>query len=195
MKSLQIEGFPKIALHLTRLTYKGVKFEWSDDCERSFQELKERLVTTPILTIPYGSEGFVVYSDAFRQGLGCVLMQHGKVVAYASRQLKPYERNYPTHDLELVAVIFALNIWRHFLFGETCKIFTDHKSLKYLFFQKELNMRQRRWIEFLEDYDCIIRYHLRKANVVADALSRKSVDSFVTPQKYPSTFKIFLLCV
>ncbi|RVW58539.1 Transposon Ty3-I Gag-Pol polyprotein [Vitis vinifera] len=123
------------------------------------------------------SGGFVVYSDASHQGLGCVLMQHGKVVAYASRQLKPYERNYPTHDLELAAVVFALKIWRHFLFGETCEIFTDHKSLKYLFSQKELNMRQRRWIELLKDYDCIIQYHPGKANVVADALSRKSVGS------------------
>ena len=136
-----IEGFSKIALPLTKLTQKGVKFEWSDDCECSFQELKNRLVSAPILTIPSGSGGFVVYSDASHQGLGCVLMQHGRVVAYASRQLKPYERNYPTHDLELAAVVFALKIWRHFLFGETCEIFTDHKSLKYLFSQKELNMR------------------------------------------------------
>ncbi|RVW31995.1 Transposon Tf2-12 polyprotein [Vitis vinifera] len=148
-----IEGFSKIALPLTSLTQKGVKFEWSDDC----------------------SGGFVVYSDVSHQGLGCVLMQHGKVVAYASRQLKSYERNYPTHDLELAAVVFALKIWRHFLFGETCEIFIDHKSLKYLFFQKELNMRQMRWIELLKDYDCIIQYHPGKANVVADALSRKSV--------------------
>ena len=136
-----IKGFSKIALPLTSLTQKVVKFEWSDDCECSFQELKNRLVTAPILTIPSGSRGFVVYSDAFHQGLGCVLMQHGKVVAYASRQLKPYERNYPTHDLELAAVVFPLKIWRHFLFGETCEIFTNHKSLKYLFSQKELNMR------------------------------------------------------
>ena len=134
-------------------------------------------MTAPILTILSGSRGFVVYSDASHQGLGCVLMQHGKVIAYASRQLKPYERSYPTHDLELAAVVFALKIWRHFLFGETCEIFTDHKSLKYLFFQKELNMRQRRWIELLKDYDCIIQYHPGKANVVADALSRKSVGS------------------
>ncbi|RVX06329.1 Transposon Tf2-2 polyprotein [Vitis vinifera] len=172
-----IEGFSKIALPLTKLTQKGVKFEWSDDCECSFQELKNRLVSAPILTIPSGSGGFVVYSDASHQGLGCVLMQHGRVVAYASRQLKPYERNYPTHDLELATVVFALKIWRHFLFGETCEIFTDHKSLKYLFSQKELNMRQRRWIELLKDYDCIIQYHPGKANVVADALSRKSFGS------------------
>ena len=123
------------------------------------------------------SGGFVVYSDASRQGLGCVLMQHGRVVDYASRQLKPYERNYPTPDLELAVVISTLKIWRHFLFGETCEIFIYHKSLKYLFSQKELNMRQRRWIELLKDYDCIIQYHPGKENVVADALSRKSVGS------------------
>ena len=105
-----IEEFSKIALPLARLTQKGVKFEWSNDCERSFQELKNRLVTISILTIILGSRGFVVYSDASHQGLGCVLMQHGKIVAYVSRQLKPYERNYPTHDLELAVVVFALKV-------------------------------------------------------------------------------------
>ena len=94
-----------------------------------------------MLTIPSSSGGFVIYSDALHQGLGCMLMQHGKVVAYASRQLKPYEKNYPTHDLELAAVVFSLKIWRHYLYGETCEIYTDHKSLKYLFSQEELNMR------------------------------------------------------
>nr|GEZ93722.1 reverse transcriptase [Tanacetum cinerariifolium] len=101
-------------------------------------------------------------------------MQHGKVIAYASRQLKPYEVNYPTHDLELAAIVFALKIWRHYLYGESCDIFTDHKSLKYIFTQRELNMRQRRWLELLKDYDTNIQYHPGKANVVADALSRKS---------------------
>ncbi|GJZ38071.1 reverse transcriptase domain-containing protein, partial [Tanacetum coccineum] len=96
------------------------------------------------------------------------------VIAYASRQLKPYEVNYPTHDLELAAVVFALKIWRHYLYGEACDIFTDHKSLKYIFTQRELNMRQRRWLELLKDYDTNIQYHPGKANVVADALSRKS---------------------
>ena len=104
-------------------------------------------------------------------------MQNGKVVAYASRQLKPYEMNYPVHDLELAAVVFALKIWRHYLYGETFQIYTDHKSLKYLMSQKELNMRQRRWLELLKDYDCTIEYHPGKANVVADALSRKSSSS------------------
>ena len=116
----------------------------------------------------------MVYTNASRKGLGCVLMQEGKVIAYASRQLKSYELNYPTHDLELAAIVFALKIWRHYLYGRQFEIFTDHKSLKYIFTQKELNMRQRRWIELLKDYDCAIRYHPGKANVVADALSRKS---------------------
>ncbi|KAL5575189.1 hypothetical protein UlMin_016888 [Ulmus minor] len=170
-----VEGFSKIASPLTQLTRKNVKFQWSDEREQSFQELKKRLITAPILTIPDGNEGMVVYSDASKMGLGCVLMQHGKVIAYASRQLKDYEKNYPTHDLELAAVVFALNIWRHYLYGVKCEIFTDHKSLKYFFTQKELNMRQRRWLELVKDYDCTINYHPGKANVVADALSRKTM--------------------
>ena len=117
----------------------------------------------------------MIFSDASLNGLGCVLMQEGKVVAYASRQLKPHERNYPTHDLELVAIVFALKIWRHYLYGEKCFIYTDHKSLKYLPSQRELNLRQRRWMELIKDYDCVIDYHPGKANVVADALSRKSI--------------------
>ncbi|KAA0052359.1 pol protein [Cucumis melo var. makuwa] len=138
-----------------------------------FQNLKQKLVTALVLTVPDGSESFVIYSDASKKGLGCVLMQQGKVVAYASRQLKSHEQNYPTHDLELATVVFALKIWRHYLYGEKIQIFTDHKSLKYLFTQKELNMRQRRWLELVKDYNCEILYHLGKANVVADALSRK----------------------
>ena len=118
---------------------------------------------------------FDVYCDASYQGLGCVLMQSGKVVAYASRQLKIHERNYPTHDLELAAIVFALKIWRHYLYGAKFMVFSDHKSLKYLFDQKELNMRQRRWMEFLKDYEFDLQYHPGKANVVADALSRKSL--------------------
>ena len=169
-----IEGFSKIAGPLHCLTRKGVKFEWTDRCEESFQTLKEKLTSAPVLTLPEGNEGFEVYSDASRQGLGCVLMQHRRVMAYASRQLKKHELNYPTHDLELAAVIFALKTWRHYLYGATCQIFTDHKSLKYLFTQKELSLRKRRWMELLKDYDCTIDYHPSKANVVADALSRKS---------------------
>ncbi|GJQ92536.1 putative nucleotidyltransferase, ribonuclease H [Tanacetum coccineum] len=159
---------------VTELMRKGEKFVWTDERQESFEELKRRLVSAPILTLPSGSGGFQIYSDASKKGLGCVLMQHGKVIAYASRQLKPYEVNYPTHDLELAAVVFALKIWRHYLYGEACDIFTDHKSLKYIFTQRELNMRQRRWLELLKDYDTNIQYHPGKANVVADALSQKS---------------------
>ncbi|KAL8089625.1 hypothetical protein AgCh_039196, partial [Apium graveolens] len=169
-----VEGFSTIAMPLTQLTRKSNKFIWTEEYETSFQELKKRLVTSPVLTLPSGMGGYVIYSDASKKGLGCVLMQHGKVIAYASRQLKPYEVNYLTHDLELAAVIFVLKIWRHYLYGDKCEIFTDHKSLKYIFTQKELNMRQRRGIELLKDYDMSIRYHPGKANKVAYALSRKN---------------------
>jgi hypothetical protein len=136
-----IEGFSKLSRPLTALTQKNARFVWTDECEQCFQELKRRLVTAPVLALPTESGNFVVYSDTSKKGLGCVLMQNGNVIAYASRQLKPYEQNYPTHDLELAAVVFALKIWRHCLYGERCEIYTDHKSLKYLFTQKELNMR------------------------------------------------------
>jgi len=169
-----IEGFSTIAIPMTRLTRKETKWEWTDECEQSFQELKKRLTTALVLTLPSGTEGFVVYSDASGKGLGCVLMQHGKVIAYASRQLKTHEINYPVHDLELAAVVFAFRVWRHFLYGSRVQIFTDHKSLRYLMTQKELNMRQRCWVELIKDYDCVIEYHSGKANVVADALSRKN---------------------
>ncbi|TYK03711.1 ty3-gypsy retrotransposon protein [Cucumis melo var. makuwa] len=148
----------------------------SPACESSFQELKQKLVSAPVLTVPDGSGSFVIDSDASKKGLGCVLMQQGKVVPYASRQLKSHEQNYPTHDLELTAMVFALKIWRHYLYGEKIHIFTDHKSLKYFFTQK-VNIRQRRWLELVKDYDCEILYHPGKANVVADALSRKVVHS------------------
>ncbi|KAI3715505.1 hypothetical protein L6452_22489 [Arctium lappa] len=141
--------------------------------EKAFRILQKKLCEAPILSLPEGSEDFVVYSDASKMGLGCVLMQRGKVIAYASRQLKIHEENYPTHYLELAAVVFALKLWRHYLYGTKCKLYTDHKSLKYVFDQKELNMRQRRWFELLKDYDCELLYHPGKANVVADALSRK----------------------
>ena len=116
--------------------------------------MKDLLTSAPILTLPLGDEGYTVYCDASRVGLGCVLMQNGRVVAYASRQLKKHEQNYPTHDLEMAAVVFALKIWRHYLYGVTCEIYTDHKSLKYIFQQRDLNLRQRRWMELLKDYDC-----------------------------------------
>ena len=167
-----VEGFSKIAAPLIKLTRKDVKYDWVDACQQSFEELKGRLIPAPVLALLNGRDGFVVYSDASRQGLGCVLMQNDRVIAYASRQLKKHEENYPTRDLELAAVVFALKIWRHYLYGVPCRIFTDHKSLQYIFTQKELNLRQRRWLELIKDYDCTIEYHPGKANVVADALSR-----------------------
>jgi hypothetical protein len=132
------------------------------------------MVTAPVLALPMEYGNFVVYSDASRKGLGCMLMQNGNVIAYASHQLKPHEQDYPTHDLEFAAVVFAFKIWRHYLYGERYEIYTDHKSLKYFFTQKELNIRQRRRLEQIKGYNCEINYHPSKANVVADALSRKS---------------------
>ncbi|GJX46491.1 hypothetical protein Tco_0271681, partial [Tanacetum coccineum] len=168
-----IEGFSKIAKPMTELTQKNQKFDWGEEQEEAFQLLKQKLCVAPILALPEGSDDFVVYCDASIKGLGAVLMQRMKVIAYASRQLKIHEKNYTTHDLELGAVVFALKIWRHYLYGTKCVVFTDHKSLQHILDQKDLNMRQRRWIELLSDYDCEIRYHPGKANVVADALSRK----------------------
>ncbi|KAL5825390.1 hypothetical protein ACOSQ3_021453 [Xanthoceras sorbifolium] len=147
-----VEGFSKIAAPLTKLTRKEEKFVWSEACQQSFDELKRRLTLAPVLTLSSKEDGFTVYCDASRQGLGCVLTQHEKVIAYASRQLKKHEQNYPTHDLELTAVVFVLRIWRHYLYG-------------------------RRWIELIKDYDCTIEYYFGKANVVADALSRKPTSS------------------
>ncbi|GJY17992.1 putative reverse transcriptase domain-containing protein [Tanacetum coccineum] len=168
-----IEGFSKIAKSMTKLTQKGIKFDWGEKEENDFQLIKQKLCSAPILALPEGSEDFVAYCDASHKGLGIVLMQREKVIAYASRQLKIHEKNYTTHDLELGSVVFALKIWRHYLYGTKCTVFTDHKSLQHILDQKELNMRQRRWLELLSDYDCDIRYHPGKANVVADALSRK----------------------
>ncbi|KAK9118716.1 hypothetical protein Scep_016809 [Stephania cephalantha] len=154
-----VQGFSEIAAPMTQLTKKEVKFQWNHSCEQAFQTLKERLTTAPVLVLPESGKGFEVNTDASMIGLGCVLMQDGRVIAYASRQLKIHEKNYPIHDLELAAIVFALKIWRHYLYGEKFVLFTDHKSLKYLFTQKELNMRQRRWLEFLKDYDFSLEYH------------------------------------
>ncbi|GJU69537.1 putative reverse transcriptase domain-containing protein [Tanacetum coccineum] len=172
-----IEGFSKIAKSMTKLTQKGIKFDWGEKEENAFQLIKQKLCSAPILALPEGSEDFVVYCDASHKGLGAVLMQREKVIAYASRQLKVHEKNYTTHDLELGSVVFALKIWRHYLYGTRCTVFTDHKSLQHILDQKELNMRQRRWLELLSDYDCDIRYHPGKANVVADALSQAQIEA------------------
>nr|AAV32204.1 putative polyprotein [Oryza sativa Japonica Group] len=169
-----IENFSRIARPMTQLLKKDEKFKWTAECDKSFEELKKKLVSAPVLILPDQMKDFQVYCDASRHGLGCVLMQQGRVVAYASWQLRPHEGNYPTHDLELAAVVHALKIWRHYLIGNRCEVYTDHKSLKYIFTQPDLNLRQRRWLELIKDYDMSIHYHPGKANVVADALSRKS---------------------
>ncbi|GJY71522.1 putative reverse transcriptase domain-containing protein [Tanacetum coccineum] len=143
------------------------------EAERAIQTLKDKLCNAPVVALPDGLEDFVVYYDASGLGLGCVLMQRGKVITYASTQFKIHEKTHTTHDLELGAVVVALKIWRHYLYGTKSVIYTDHKSFQHIFNQKELNMRQHCWIKLFSDYDCEVRYHPGKANVVADTLSRK----------------------
>jgi hypothetical protein len=180
-----IEGFSKIARPMTAFLANKVEFKWTPACQKSFETLKEKLTTTPLLILPDVHKPFSVYCDASYTGLGCVLMQEGRVVAYSSRQLKIHEKNYPTHDLELAAVVHALKTWRHYLYGQKCDIYTDHKSLKYIFTQSELNMRQQRWLELIKDYELEIHYHPGKANVVADALSRKSQVNMLAAHPMP----------
>jgi ribonuclease HI len=183
-----IEGFSKIARPMTALLTKKVEFKWTQKCQEAFEELKNRLTTAPVLVLPDVHKPFSLYCDASYTGLGCVLMQEGRVVAYSSRQLKIHEKNYPTHDLELAAVVHALKTWRHYLYGQKCDIYTDHKSLKYIFTQTELNMRQRRWLELIKDYELEIHYRPGKANVVADALSRKSQVNMMA--MYPMSYEL-----
>jgi hypothetical protein len=168
------EGFSKISKPMAELLKKDKKFDWTPTCEASFQELNKRLTTIPILVMPDMEKSFSIYCDVSGQGLGCVLMQDGRVVAYASRQLKKHEVNYPTHDMELAVVFHALKIWRHYLMEKRCELYMDHKSLKYILTQLNLNLRQRRWLEHIKDYYLVINYHPRKANVVADTLSCRS---------------------
>jgi hypothetical protein len=169
-----IPDFSKIAKPMTELLKKEIRFYWNDKCEEAFHTLRKLLTTAPVLAQPDNSKPFDVYCDASGTRLGCVLMQNNRVIAYASRAVRNDEQNYPTHDLELAAVIHALKIWRHHLMCAKCNIYTDHKSLKYIFTQADRNMRQRRWLELIKDYDLGVHYHPGKANVVADALSRKA---------------------
>ncbi|WMV21146.1 hypothetical protein MTR67_014531 [Solanum verrucosum] len=141
-----VKNFASIATHLTNLTKKEIPFEWTEKCEESFQKLKILLTTALILALPVKGKDFIIYCDVSYSGLGAVLMQDKNVIAYASRQLKVHEKNYPTYDLELAAVVFALKIWRHYLYGVKCEVFTDHLSLQHVFTQKDLNLRQRRWM-------------------------------------------------
>ena len=147
-----IRGFSKIAGPLTNLTRKGVPYVWDDACQLSFDELKDKLTSAPVLALSKPGVEYMVYTGACLRGLGGVLQQEEKAIAFASRKLKSHEKNYPTHDLELATVVFALRIWRHYLLGEKFRLFTDQKSLQYLFTQRELNMHQCRWLEFVKDY-------------------------------------------
>jgi hypothetical protein len=168
---------------MTALLGNKVEFKWTQKCQEAFEALKEKLTTMPILVLPNVHKPFSVYCDSCYTSLGCVLMQEGRVVAYSSRQLKVHEKNYPIHGLELAAVVLALKTWRHYLYGQKCDVYTDHKSLKYIFTQSELNMRQRRWL--IKDYELEIHYHPGKANVVADALSRKSQVNMMVAHPMP----------
>jgi hypothetical protein len=180
-----IKDFSKIAKPMTKLLEKNNAFEWTKECQASFEELKKRLTSSPVLVLPDLTKKFDIYCDASRQRLGCVLMQEGQVVCYASRQLRKHEENYPTHDLELATVVHALKIWRHYLIGHRCEIYSDHKSLKYIFTQSDLNLRQRRWLELIKDYDHGINYHPGKANVVADSLSHKKYCNATFARRMP----------
>jgi hypothetical protein len=168
-----IEGFSKIAHPITSLQKKSVKFQWTLDCEKSFQHLKQLLTSAPILRIADLNEDFIVCTDACKEGIGGVLTQNGFVICYESRKLKEHERHYATHGLELEAIVHALRKWRHYLMGKNFELRTDHNGLKYLFDQRTLNARQSRWLEFLSEYDFDIKHIKGKENKVVDALSRR----------------------
>jgi hypothetical protein len=157
-----IKVLSKITKPITRSLGKDKKFKWMSACEADFQELKKRLTSALVLVMPDMEKSFSIYCDTSGQGLGCVLMQDGHVVAYASWQLRKQEEHYPTHDLELATMVHAVKIWRHYLMGKRCELYTDHKSLKYIFTQSDLNLRQRRWLELIKDYDLGINYHHEK---------------------------------
>jgi hypothetical protein len=169
-----ILNFSKIVKPITELLKKVNKYVWSEACDEAFKHLKKLLTTSLVLAYPDTAKPFDVYCDASGTSLGGVLMQEGWVILYSSRQLRHHEEHYPTHDLELAAVVMALRTWRHYLLGNVVHIYTDHKSLKYIFTQPDLKMRQRRWLELIKDHELEVHHHPGKANVVADVLSRKA---------------------
>jgi hypothetical protein len=166
--------FSKIVKPITELLKKGTKYVWSEDCDDAFHALKKLLTTSPVLPQPDIAKSFDVYCDASGTGLGCVLMQEWRVILYSLWQLRCHEEHYPTHDLELATVVLALGTWWHYLLGNVVHIYMDHKSLKHIFTQPDLNMRQRRWLELIKDYELDVHYHSRKVIVVVDALSHKT---------------------
>jgi hypothetical protein len=163
-----ILNFSKIVKPITELLKKGNKYVWSEACDEAFKHLKKLFTTSPVLAQPDTTKPFDVYCDASSTGLGGVLMQEGRVISYSSRQPRRQEEHYPTHDLELAAVVMALWMWRHYLLRNVVHIYTNHKILKYIFTQPDLNMRQRRWLELIKDYELEVHYHPGKANIVAD---------------------------
>jgi hypothetical protein len=169
-----ISSFSKITKPITELLKKGSKYVWSDACDEAFKHLKKLLTTSPVLAQPDTTKPFDVYCDTSGTSLGGVLMQKGQVISYSSRQLSHHEEHYPTHDLELAVVVMALWTWHHYLIGNVVHIYTYHKSLKYIFIQPDLNMRQQSWLELIKDYELEVHYHPGKANVVVDALNCKA---------------------
>jgi hypothetical protein len=167
-----IEGFSKISHPITSLQKKGVKFQWTLDCEKSLQHLKQLLTSASILRIENTNEDFIVCIDTCKEGLGGVLSQNVSVVCYESRKLKEHERQYVTHDLELEAIVHSLSKWRHYLMGKRFELRTDHNGLKYLFDQPTLNARQNKWLEYFSEYDFDIKHIKGKENKVVDALNR-----------------------
>jgi hypothetical protein len=167
-----IPNFSKIVN--TELLKRGNEYLWSEACDEAFKHLKRLLTTSPVLAQPDTTKLFDVYYDAFGTGLRGVLIQKGQVISYPSRQLRRHEEHYPTHDLELAVVVMTLRTWRHYLLGNAVHIYMNHKSLKYIFTQPDLNMRQRRWLELIKGYELEVHYHPGKANIIADALSRKA---------------------
>jgi hypothetical protein len=168
-----IAGFSRIAHSITSLQRKEKKFQWTEECESSFQRLKQLLTSAPILKIADPNMNYVVCTDACKEGMGGVLRKEGFVICYESRKMKEHERNYATHDLELATIVHALRKWRHYLMGRRFKLRTYHNGLKYLFDQPTLNSKKIRWLEFLCEYDFDINHIKGKENKVADALSRK----------------------
>jgi len=168
-----VEGFSRVAHPITSLQKKGKVFKWTPECQQSFEHLKHLLTTAPILCIADPNKDYVVCTDASKEGVGGVLMQEGRVIAYESRKLKEHEQKYSAYDLELAAVIHALKMWRHYLLGRKFLLLTDHHSLTNYFSQPTLNARQARWADFLSGFDFEIKHLKGKENRVADALSRK----------------------
>ncbi|MCO5591460.1 hypothetical protein L7F22_045443 [Adiantum nelumboides] len=185
-----IKGYATIAALLTNLLKKRVKINWKPEHQEKFDDLKQYVTTAPCLKLLDFDQPFEVVTDASGIAIGGVLMQEGRPVAFTSRKLRIHERNYPTHDLELLAIVHALKLWRHYLLGRRFQLVTDHKSLKWIFAPTTLNMRQRRWIELLQEYNFEIIYRTGKENSVADALSRKSFIGLISFPNNPIVEKI-----